>query len=217
MNAPVYVKAYADLPFNDGEILRYAGVKRPDERTLALLDEVKQEAKPVYKVCYLILPVQTAETACDLGLFSVSSAKLAKNLAGCKEAALFAATTGVEIDRLIARYGKLSPVKALLFQALGAERIETLCNAFCKDIEREYGGYARPRFSPGYGDLPLETQRQIFRVLDCERKIGLTLTDSLLMSPTKSVTAFMGLGEKKDGKRDRQVRNLREKGLRPEV
>lgn len=52
----------------------------------------------------------------------------------------------------------------------------------------------RPRFSPGYGDLPLSAQREIFAVLDCGKRIGLMLNDSLLMSPSKSVTAFVGIG-----------------------
>ena len=56
------------------------------------------------------------------------------------------------------------------------------------------GKFLKPRFSPGYGDLPLEMQRDIFRVLDCSRKIGLTLNESLLMSPSKSVTAIVGIG-----------------------
>ncbi len=52
----------------------------------------------------------------------------------------------------------------------------------------------RPRFSPGYGDLTLLAQKDIFAVLDCGKRIGLTLNDSLLMSPSKSVTAFVGIG-----------------------
>ena len=81
-----------------------------------------------------------------------------------------------------------------MFQSIGAERIETLCDAFCKDISSELGVTLKPRFSAGYGDLPLEAQKDIFRVLDCSKKIGLTLNDSLLMSPTKSVTAIVGIG-----------------------
>ena len=60
------------------------------------------------------------------------------------------------------------------------------------------GRTCTPRFSPGYGDLPLETQRDVFRLLDCERKIGVWLNESLLMTPSKSVTAIFGLlGENK--------------------
>ena len=63
------------------------------------------------------------------------------------------------------------------------------------DYAEENGVGLRPRFSPGYGDLPLEVQKSVFAVLDCPRKIGLSLNDSLLMSPSKSVTAFAGITE----------------------
>ena len=104
------------------------------------------------------------------------------------------AGAGLEIDRLIRRYTSLSPAKALFFQAIGAERIESLCDAFCEELKKD-GLQLRPRFSPGYGDLPMELQKDIFRVLDCPRKIGLALNESLLMSPSKSVTAIIGIGE----------------------
>ena len=109
---------------------------------------------------------------------------------------LFGASIGIEIDRLIAKYSRVSPLKALVFQAIGAERIERLCDEFSRDIAKEKGlegKTCRPRFSPGYGDLPIEMQREIFKVLDCQRKIGLTLNASMIMSPTKSVTAIIGV------------------------
>ena len=78
-------------------------------------------------------------------------------------------------------------------QALGAERIEALCDAFCDSLISEKGVLLRPRFSPGYGDLPLEVQKDIFSLLECHKRIGVSLNESLLMSPSKSVTAFVGL------------------------
>jgi cobalamin-dependent methionine synthase I len=109
---------------------------------------------------------------------------------------VFAATVGLEPDRLIARYGRLRPTKALLVQAIGAERIEAVCDAFCADIANqaaERGLYATRRFSPGYGDLPLSFQADLFSLLACEKAIGLTLTGSGMMVPTKSVTALIGV------------------------
>ena len=95
----------------------------------------------------------------------------------------------------------LSDPTTAMLQAFGAERIEALCDVFCRDIGKELGVRTGPRFSPGYGDLPLDAQKMIFSVLDCEKRIGLFLNDSLLMSPSKSVTAFVGIGgEKKQHK-----------------
>lgn len=141
----------------------------------------------------------------DLGFTVTHSRDLQKNLKGCCRIILFGATVGLELDRLIARYGRLSPSKALCFQAIGAERIESLCNAFNDEIDeifREQGMYTRPRFSPGYGDLPINMQKDIFAALDCPRKIGLSLNVSLLMSPSKSVTAIIGISAQPKQGRD---------------
>ena len=191
----VFTKTYTDFPFCEKEILRYAKSDISDSETLSLVRECISEARGIlkYKVCYRELSVEVRGAVCDFESFSVSSRDLSKNLEDCKKVIIFAATVGIEFDRLIAKYSRLSPAKALIFQAIGAERTEALCDAFSKEITREYNLPAKPRFSPGYGDLPLEIQKNLFALLDCERKIGLTLTDSLLMSPSKSVTAFIGI------------------------
>ena len=197
MNSVILLKNYTQPPFCEREILRYAGCKAADSEIAMLLESCMAEAKDkfTYKVCYRLLPVTVDGDWCDFGVFRLKSQNLAVNLQNCKKVLLFAATVGVEIDRLIARYGRLSPSKALLFQALGAERIEALCDCFCKDMEEEMQISLRSRFSPGYGDLSLTAQKDIFAVLDCGRQIGLSLNDSLLMSPSKSVTAFAGISE----------------------
>lgn len=202
MNSVVLNKTYAEPPFCEKEILRYAGCREADDETTALLrsciDEVKE--KLAYRVCYRELNISVNGGVCDFGVFSLQSDNLAVNLKDCKRVILFAATVGVGIDRLIVKYGRISPSKALMFQAIGAERIEALCDTFCDDIEREMSVGTKPRFSPGYGDLSLEIQKDIVAVLDCPKRIGLSLNDSLLMSPSKSVTAFLGLTDSIDEK-----------------
>ena len=193
----IYVKKYGESPFDTREILRYTGTRNENDQTLKLIEDCLKEADSVlrYKVCYRELNVSIKDNICDFRDFKIKSSNLSKNLNGCKRVIIFAATLGIDFDRIIAKYSKLSPAKAVIFQAIGAERIESLCDTFCADIKKEYNASLKPRFSPGYGDLPLETQKDIFAVLDCERKIGITLNDSLLMSPSKSVTAFIGLND----------------------
>lgn len=150
-----------------------------------------------YRVCWRSFPVARDGAALDLGFARTESAALGRNLEGCDEVVLFAATVGIGIDRLIARYRRVSPARSLMLQAVGAERVEALCDAFCAEIAeraRREGRFPRPRFSPGYGDLPLELQRDVVVALDCARRIGVTLNESLLMSPSKSVTAIVGIG-----------------------
>ena len=199
MMETVQLRSYDAPPVDRREIIRYMGARELTEELDALLEECLRETERVlrYAVCWREFPVSVNGNTVDLGFAAVESVSLAKQLAGCGWAVLFAATVGLELDRLIARYGRLQPVKALIFQAIGAERVEALCDAFCGDIRRQAqscGMYTRLRFSPGYGDVPLTLQRDIFRVLGCARNIGLTLNGSLLMTPTKSVTAIIGVG-----------------------
>lgn len=185
-------------PISEYEVLRYMRMPETTDEVMALLRATIEEAEGCFshRVCAMECPVRIDGDKIDLGFAEIASQDLAKALSGCKCAIIFAATVGMGIDRLIAKYTRLSPARALALQALGTERIEALCNAFCRDREAEYresGMTLRRRFSPGYGDLPLTLQSDIFQVLNCPKHIGLTLNDSLLMSPTKSVTAIVGL------------------------
>lgn len=195
----IYVKAWAAPPFNERECLRYAGTSpekiSAEEQALFEACRREVEGRLTYKICWGRFPLKEEGDTLAFGSLRTDSAALRKNLEGCREVIVFAATVGLEIDRLIRRYTTLSPAKALFFQAIGAERIESLCDACCAAWKAE-GLRLRPRFSPGYGDLPLELQRDVFCVLDCPRKIGLSLNESLLMSPSKSVTAIVGIGGK---------------------
>ncbi len=186
-------------PVSFREVMRYARAgAQPEERLLQEAERLAQETAPLLtgRVCYGETEVTLAPPRVECGeCLAMESRDLCRNLQGCVRVVLFAATIGLELDRCIAREGRLSPLRGLLLQALGAERIEALCDAFCHRMAAEMasrGLYPRPRFSPGYGDLPLETQRPLLELLDASRQIGVGLNQSLLMSPSKSVTAFQG-------------------------
>lgn len=193
MSAPILVKTYAAPPFDEREILRYAGSKEEEgisELLHSCMEEIKD--KLVYKVCFQEFPLQIEGDSCHFEAFSCRSKGLAQCLNGCERVIIFAATVGIEIDRFIEKYSLLSPSRAVLMQAIGTERVEALCDIFCKDMQKEKGGLTS-RFSPGYGDLSLQVQKEVASVLDCAKKIGVYLNESMLMSPSKSVTAFVGL------------------------
>lgn len=204
MMSMLHVKKYNEPIWDIKEILRYIGCRESSEEIDGLITQCISELKQKlsYKVVFTTLKkkdfckiskdcLDNTDKALPFG-----SRSLAKNLQSCEDIIIFAATIGIEIDRLISKYSRLSPAKALCFQAIGAERIESLCNTFNSEVRQELcarGLSAKPRFSPGYGDFPLYTQRLIFDLLDCPRKIGLSLNESLIMSPSKSVTAIIGI------------------------
>lgn len=193
----MFVKHFEAPAFNRREALRYAGVKESTPETDALMDEciaLSQEAWQ-YSVCWEIYPITKNGNQLDLGFVQITSDALAVNLKDCGHIVLFAATVGFGIDRLIARYKTASPARAHMLQALGAERIESLCDVFHEEIRQTLGD-TRPRFSPGFGDVPLTLQKDIFRALGCTSRIGVSLGENMLMSPSKSVTAIIGIRRK---------------------
>ena len=190
-----------EIAIDRGEVFRYLGLRgaAPDAATAALVEKCIAEIQPHLSLiaCSDTFRIgKNTDGSLSLGFADVRSKSLEKALGGCGEIILFAATIGHETDRIIQKYSAVSPSSAVVSQAIGAAAIEEWCNCLCRRFAaraKARGLYLRPRFSPGYGDLPLELQRKILPVLDCGRRIGVTLTESLLMMPSKSVSAIVGL------------------------
>lgn len=168
-----------------------------------LTEEVSERALPtvgaVEKTSERTLPIAGAVEKMHrlfLGTHSLPGQALSRHLQNCPKVILFTATVGLTIDRMIQRHFVTEPAIAVWLNAIGSERVEALCRLFCTELKADYaaeGLVPIERFSPGYGDLPLAFQKDIFTLLDCPRKIGVTLNQSLLMSPEKSVSALVGL------------------------
>ncbi len=191
-------KIYNGIRLKEREILRYAEVKNPDAETLRLLEECRKELgfECCLSVCYKIFDVDVERNVCNFRDFSVVSDDLANLLSNSSRALIFGATAGHELDRVITKYSRVSPSRALMFQAIGTEIVESGCDVFLCDVAQKNGFSFTPRFSAGYGDLPLTFQKDIFTYLDLTKQNGMYLNDSLIMSPSKSVTAIVGIKNK---------------------
>ena len=189
-----------EIPFDEKEILRYAMMPStataPEELPLGeCLAAARGAAR--CRAVWQRYPLGWQEKELDLGFAKTASQNLRKHLEGCTEIVLFACTAGGEMDRRINREKVISPVRGLLMSAIGSQQVEGACDRLCEMLAKEYPDRQLvSRYSPGYGDLPLELQREIIRALDCGRTIGVTLTESLLMQPSKSVTAVIGMKER---------------------
>ncbi len=126
------------------------------------------------------------------------SKSLSKNFNGCHEVLLFAASLGMEVDRVLARYTKINLVRAAVFQSTAAATIEAYCNHCQNQIEDEMKKenlFLRPRFSPGYGDVNLEIQKDFLSMIDSAKTVGIILGQGGIMIPEKSISAFMALSK----------------------
>jgi 5-methyltetrahydrofolate--homocysteine methyltransferase len=182
------------------EVLRYLGYTDGacDEKTEALIESCYKELSAVItpKACFTEGKIERTGggylSVCGIDL---ESRDLEKNLSGCDRAAVFGATLGVGADRLIAKYSNVSPSKSVVIDAVASSLIEVYCDAVCEMIA--YGRALNPRFSAGYGDLAIESQTKISDLLSMQKNVGVCLTASLLMTPTKSVTAIVGIRKEK--------------------
>ncbi len=191
---------------DDREIFRYLGLRgsMPDEKTAEIVNMVKAEVisavspKSVYKeVSYKKL--SDSEFSADGVTFK--SRKLLEHLRNSDRLIIFAATLGIEGDIILKKYMLSFPAKAVIAQAVLAAATECYCDEVCEKIsqaEEKNGYYLRPRFSPGYSDFDLTEQKKIFSILPIYKRIGVSLSDNCLMSPSKSVTAFIGLSKYKN-------------------
>ncbi len=147
------------------------------------------------KFAWIRVPVRKNGNRIDLGFGEFVSADLIKNLAGCDEAFVFAVTLGLQSERLLIRESLLSESRHFITDAVASALAEAACDEAERLIKCELP--CRPRFSPGYGDLPLEIQPDVLRLLSAEKLLGITINKSLLMTPTKSITAIMGIKNEK--------------------
>jgi len=181
------------VPFAEKEVWYYAGFPRgvvPPENLQKLMKDCAEEMRPFIKP-QLVYQVFDRN---ELSFIIDASKDLTVNMKGCSKVLIFASTIGPLVDSLIRKTQGLDAAKAGIMQACGAMFVESFVDFFNKKIDEDYKGLTKPRFSPGYGDVPLTVQKDFFRLLPCS-KIGLTLMENLIMAPEKSVTAFIGIKE----------------------
>lgn len=191
----------SQLNIDEREVLRYLGYTRDligqedVDMVHTYIEEVRSVLSP--KACYEKYEVKVEEDGhIEMPYGNILSKNLTMNLLGCKYIYLFAATIGPRFDRALLRARAVSISKAAVFQAIGAAAVEEVCdrlNDMLKKLEADVGNHARPRYSPGFGDMTLDNQKGVFRVLRPEKYIGVTLKDNLIMAPEKSVTAIIGV------------------------
>lgn len=180
------------------EILRYMGFRgEPDASLRSLVQKASAlllaAAEPRW--IYVLSPaVQQPEGVflTRLGLL-LPGKNIKKLFTGCSAGALLGATLSTAADRLIDRLSLTDLSLAHAVDACAAAAVEELCDRAQAQIARETGHTFTPRFSPGFGDLPLQLQPELLAALQAGKNIGLSLTDSLLLTPRKSVTAVIGL------------------------
>ena len=125
----------------------------------------------------------------------LSGRSMEEHMAGAVAVGVMAVTVGMDVEREIRRLSLTDHVEQVVFDAAATTLVERAADACEADVvasAASRGLFCNSRFSPGYGDMPLEVQPVLLAALDAQRRLGITLSSTLLMTPTKSVTAVVG-------------------------
>jgi len=190
------------------EALRYIGAKEADADTRRLAEDCARimESRLSPRFLWRAFRIRRGEGRTELPEAGITlPGKLAGTmLTECSGAVLLACTLGAGFERMMKEWESRDMARAAMMDACGSAWTEAACDEAEREIGSRFPGeYMTDRFSPGYGDLPLDLQADILRALDAERKLGLTVNGSCLLMPAKSVTAILGLSGKPQGARIR--------------
>ena len=186
---------------NTDEVLRYMGCP-PEKADQALRGQVESCARELLGAVRPRWSWRAVEISFEAGGVRLENGlllpgeDLKAHLSGCGRAAIFCATLGAEADALIRRAERLDMGRALTLDCCASAAVEEACGQIEGELQGKFPGCSFPfRYSPGYGDLPLEVQGPLLDLLDAPRRAGLCATASHLLTPRKSVTAILGVAE----------------------
>ena len=181
------------------EMLRYArcgdgvGVEKEAEQAQRLVDDLIRPAAAA-----VVFDIKRDGEKLFVADTELEGKSIKKLLAPCNKCVVMAITVGFELDMKIAALGSASPALSRLADAAASSAVEDACDACCESIESELGVKLTPRFSPGYGDLPMNIQPALLTLTNARRDLGLTVGSGCMLSPIKSVTAIAGIKEVKN-------------------
>lgn len=191
-----------DLIIDKNEVLRYLGYRGQNlsENLMNKIHSVRIESKSLFqpKFIYDVYSINKSEknveiTGTSLKLLGKDINKLLKD---CDKCILMAVTLGNNIERRIRFYERIDLTKAVILDACATTAVEEICDLIQNKIKEGYikeGKSLTFRYSPGYGDLSLDIQKDFMNVLNAERRIGVTVSEHMLLFPRKSVTAIIGI------------------------
>ena len=183
---------------NKDELYRYTGT--PDDSVRGIIDKAEEElinlVRPgyVWKIFDIVIDEAGVKLAGTEVILKGESIK--KHLRGCDRIALLASTLTGEADRLIRKYQVCDMTKAVIMDSIASVAIEQICNMAEEDIKETIKDcYLTYRYGVGYGDFPLEHEKDILDIIDAMKNIGLCVTDGNILTPLKSVVCVIGISD----------------------
>ena len=204
LQGPVYFNAMR-VPLPMKAIYKRLGFKKgvtelspaEEDKLVATIDEASRIVHLKGAACMLDL-VRVDRSGVELEDKTVfTSSALAGMLSGCGQVLLMGATAGQTIMEEISLATQSENLtRAVILDAVASEMTDSgldwIMDYMNQDLMRKARRITKARFSAGYGDFSLENQKAIHALLHLD-KIGVSITDTCILMPEKSVTAVAGI------------------------
>ena len=186
------------------DAVRYMGAGKGNPETRRMAEETAAELEKRIAPKYTWRACRIERAGDELFLPDAGIALPGKLAAGmledCSTVILAACTLGAEFDAMLRARQARDMAGAVVLDACGSALVEAGCDAAEQEIAARFPNlYRTDRFSPGYGDLPLEMQDGLLSALNAGRRLGISVNASHLLIPSKSVTALIGLSDRPQG------------------
>lgn len=162
-------------------------------------EEILEIARP--KVIFSpILSLSQNSGGLFVDRFLLQGKNIKAHLKDCDRAVFLVATLGAAVDKAIRTEEIKDMTRAVILDCTASVFIDEVANLAENKMRKNLfksGDYLTKRYSPGYGDFPIEFGREILMCLDAPRKIGLSITESGIMTPRKSISAILGISKTK--------------------
>lgn len=192
------------LDIDRKEVLRYLGCKKleTDRITNNIIESSIEEINDIsdFKYIFNIYDIDKSNNNIYISnsTCSLNGNDIYNHLKQSEKCVIMAVTLGVSVDKKIKYYSNIDITRSVIMDACATASVENLCDSvenIIKEIASDNGYYTTRRFSPGYGDFPIESQFKILDILKAQTKIGLTVTDTNILISRKSITAIIGLNK----------------------
>ncbi len=185
-----------DINYDLAQVKRYLGM---DDNPSDIDEDIKslyQRLKPLLepKYYYRVFSFSLNPLVIEKRIFE--SKDMNKLLATSDKVIILAVTLGGKIEQEIRKFNVANKFNSIVSDALLSSMVEDYQDKIIDQLRGEYPGkYFTDAFAPGYGDLDINFQRDIFDLLQLEKRIGVNLTPTMLMVPRKSITCFIGISD----------------------
>ena len=189
------------MDINKNLVKKYLNYKGLDSGFESLIDDVFLEVKKISspkKLCILSKAFkENGYYKLDKLNLTLKSQDINNLFDDCTSIATLAVTLGLSVDKKIDFYAKTDMTRSLVMDAVASVYVESILDELEEQVCGQINLHKTMRFSPGYGDLDISLQKELIEAIGGSKFLGINVNENYLMTPLKSVTAFIGFSSKK--------------------